>query len=61
MAKRARAAQRIEEVEEVEETEAAGNGIELGLVIATTIALVAALVLGFRELGVHYGIGPFAG
>lgn len=59
MAKR----QAIDEIEEVEgEEEAAeGGGLELGLVLATTLALIAGLVVGFRELGAHYGIGPFAG
>ncbi len=59
MAKR----QAIDEIEEVEGEEdvATGGGLELGLVLATTLALVAALVVGFKELGAHYGIGPFAG
>ena len=50
----------IEEVEVDEETEERG-GLELGLILATTIALIAGLVVGFRELGAHYGVGPFAG
>lgn len=59
MAKR----QAVDEIEEVEgEEEAAeGGGLELGLVLATTLALLAGLVVGFKELGAHYGIGPFAG
>lgn len=60
MAKRRQAIEEIEEVEEAE-AEATGGGLELGLVVVTTIALIAGLVVGFRELGVHYGIGPFAG
>jgi len=60
MAKR-QAIDEIEEVEGEEEEAEAGGGLELGLVLATTLALIAGLVVGFRELGAHYGIGPFAG
>ncbi|MFH0943770.1 MAG: hypothetical protein V2A76_01115 [Planctomycetota bacterium] len=59
MAKR-QAIDEIEEVEGEEEAEA-GGGLELGLVLATTLALIAGLAVGFKELGLHYGIGPFAG
>ena len=52
----------IEEIEEVEgpEEEDSGGGLEVGLIIATTLALIVGIVVGLRELGVHYGTGPFA-
>lgn len=60
MAKRQAAA--VEEIEEVEgEEEAANGGMEMGIIIATFLALCCALFLGFKELGAHYGVGPLAG
>ena len=51
----------IEEVEGVEEEAAQGGGLELGIVLATTLALIVGIVAGLKELGAHYGVGPFAG
>jgi len=53
-------AQVVEVVDEVEAVEEPGS-VEQGLVFATTISLVAAIVVGLMELGKHYGTGPFAG
>lgn len=57
MAKR----QAIDEIEEVEGEEEAGNGsgLETGLILATTLALIVGMVVGLYELGLHYAIGPF--
>lgn len=57
MAKRAA---QIEEYEEVEAGEDAASGtLETGLIFATTLALVAAIIMGLMELGKHYATGPF--
>ncbi len=45
------------EVAEVAET-SSGPGIEVALIIFTTLALVVAIIAGFTELGHHYGAGP---
>ena len=50
----------IEEIEGEEES-SGGSGLETGLIFATFLALVIGMVVGFRELGIHYGVGPFAG
>jgi len=57
------AKRQMEEMEEVEgeEEAGAGGGLELSIVIATFIALCAGMFFGFKELGVHYGVGPLAG
>lgn len=58
MAKRAK---QVEEFEEVEEApESSGGGLETGLIFATTMALIAGVVMGLMELGKHYATGPFA-
>lgn len=50
----------IEEFEEVEDDgAAAGGGLETGVIFATTMALIAGIVMGLMELGKHYGAGPF--
>ncbi|MBI4882221.1 MAG: hypothetical protein HY812_21545 [Planctomycetes bacterium] len=59
MAKRQQAVEEIEEVAGAEEEAGPGGGLELGLVLATTLTLLAGLVTGLVELGVHYGAGPF--
>ncbi len=51
----------IDEIEEVDEEEVSGGGLETGLIVATFVALVIGIVIGFKELGAHYGVGPFAG
>lgn len=51
----------IEEVEAAEEEAKPGPSLEMGLIVATTIALVVGIVVGLNELGSHYGVGPFAG
>ena len=57
------AKRQMEEMEEVEGGEEAsgGGGLEMGIIIATFIALCCGLFFGFKELGAHYGIGPLAG
>lgn len=57
MAKRAKQIEEFEEVDDVEET--ASGGLETGLIFATTLALLAGVVMGLMELGKHYGTGPF--
>ena len=48
--------------EEVETEEEAGSGgLEMGIIITTTLALIAGIVVGLYELGTHYGAGPFKG
>lgn len=51
----------VEVVEEEDEVAPTGGGMEFGLVIATTLALVLGIVLGLLELGRHYDAGPFGG
>lgn len=60
MAKRQAVVEEIEEVEGPEES-SGGAGIEMGIIIATFLALCCGLFLGFKELGAHYGVGPLAG
>ncbi len=47
----------VTEVTEVVET-SSGPGMEVALIVFTTLALVVAIIVGFTELGHHYGAGP---
>ncbi len=46
---------------EVVDEEGKGATFELGLMIATTILLIGAIVLVMKALGNDYGVGPFGG
>lgn len=50
----------VTEVEVVEEVEGPTVGIDVGIIIGTTLCLLTAIVFMLMALKSHYGAGPLA-